>query len=213
MTFDWLPDLGFSEPLLFFLRIIATVGAAVVGWFLSDPLTRGLYWLVRRATVPALLLFSSKSLGAITLAVLTFIAMQFVNFGGGGGGWGLGPGAGGLPGKGPGQGGGDAVPNTKDNKTKPDSQKGSRALEPIEIEIISDKLYKNDEKYFLVQRKEPAFSRSELDDYLKKNKDKIEVIPILTGRSIGIGGEDSPLSQLQGLTEKHNVRTMQPKRL
>jgi hypothetical protein len=212
MMFAFSPIDFIGLDLLFLIRIIATIGGAIVGWFVCDPLTRGLYWLATRAAIPGLLLFASKAGGSIALALVVFGVMQFVSFGDGSG-FGFGPGSGGVPGKGAGA-GGDKPADTKDAKAaKTDAQKGPRGLEPVEIEIINGKLYKDDERYFLVKRAEPALSRGELEDYLKKNKDKVEIIPVLTKYSIGRGGEDSPLSQLLSLTEKHNVRTTQPKRV
>jgi hypothetical protein len=207
------PDFGLSEYMLGLVRIIATVGGAVVGWFGSDPLTRVVYRLLYRAATPGVLLFTMKGMGATTLALL----MWFLPFGGGGGlGWG--PGSGGLPGKGPGQGGAKAAPITKDGTTPkdeatPDPAKSTQPLQPIEIEIISGKRFEDDgkDRYFVVDHKYPALSHDELDDYLKKNHAKIEVTPVLTKESIGVGRENSPLSQLLVLTKKHTVKTLTTK--
>ena len=86
-------------------------------------------------------------------------------------------------------------------------------LEPVDIEIISGLRYQDDGKfrYFLVAHKDPALSHDELDDYLKKNHAKIEVTPVLTNESIGVGRDNSPLSQLLALTKKHAVKTLATK--
>ncbi len=206
--------LGFdpSETVIFFIRIIATIGAAIVGWFVCDPLTRGLYWLSTRAATPGLLLFGSKTVGSISLAILVYGVMQFVSFGNGSG-FGFGPGQGGLPGQGKDSGNDKPSDPNAGKSPKTDTPKGPRALEPIEIEIINGKEYKDDDRFFLVKRTKPALSQGELEEYLKTNKDKIEVIPVMTRYSIGRGGDDPPLDQMLKLTEKHNVRTTQPKRM
>jgi hypothetical protein len=208
------PDFGLPEYLLGIVRIIATIGGAVVGWFLCDPLTRLTYRLLYHAAAPGALLFVMKGIGATTLALL----MYFMPFGGGGGGLGWGPGMGGLPGKGPGQGGDKIVPIAKDAKTaqeekKSDDAKSSQALQPIDIEIISGTRFQDDgkDRYFLVDHKDPALSREELDDYLKRNHAKIEVTPVLTKESLGVGRDNSPLSQLLALTKKHAVKTLTTK--
>jgi hypothetical protein len=203
------PDFGLPEYLLSIVRIIATVGGAVVGWFGCDPLTRAVYRLIYRAATPGVLLFTIKGIGATTLALL----MWFMPFGGGGGlGWG--PGAGGLPGKGPGQGGDKPAQAAKPNDdAKPDAPKSTQPLQPIEIEIISGKLFKDDgkDRYFVVDHKYPALSHDELDDFLKQNHARIEITPVLTKDSLGVGRENSPLSQLKALTKKHAVKTLTEK--
>jgi hypothetical protein len=207
------PDFGLSEYMLGIVRIIATVGGAIVGWFGSGLLTRVGYWLWYHATTPGPLLFTLKGMGAVTLGLL----MWFMPFGGGGGlGWG--PGQGGLPGKGPGQGGNKEAPIAKDAKTpkddaKTDPAKSAQSLQSVEIEIISGKLFKDDgkDRYFVVDHKYPALSHDELDDYLKQNHAKIEVTPVLTKDSIGVGRENSPLTQMKALTKKHGVKTLTEK--
>ena len=206
-----------QESVVLIIRIIATVGGALVGWFVCDPLTRAAYRLSFRAATPGGLLFCGKAIGGAALAA----AVWFLLPEGNGGGPGFGPGLGGLPSKG-GAGAdksGDSVKNpAPDSKDKTDPKvQTSQTLEPVEIEIISGKLFEKlhkeggPEPYFLVKRVEPALTVDELDAYLKKNHAKIEVTPVLTKESIGIGRKDNPLSQLLDLTRKYNVKTLQYK--
>jgi hypothetical protein len=88
-----------QDWLFFFIRIIATVGGAIVGWFVCDPLTRLGYRLTNKGPTPPVLLFIMKAMGAVLLALAIYAWMPL----GGGGGLGQGPGKGGLPGKGPGK--------------------------------------------------------------------------------------------------------------
>lgn len=204
-------DFGLPEYLLGIVRIIATIGGAVVGWFGGGWLTRLGYWLWYRAATPGVLLFTLKGIAATSLALF----MYFMPFGGGGGGFGWGPGSGGLPGKGPGQGGDKSAPTTKTNQdhAKTESAKSTQPLQPVEIEIIAGKLFQDDgkDRFFVVDHTYPALSPEELDDYLKKNHAKIEVTPVLTSESIGVGREKSPHSQLLALTKKNAVKTLTTK--
>jgi hypothetical protein len=97
-----------QEGLFFLVRVIATIGGAVVGWFVSDPLTRFVYRALYREATPWIILFTFKSMGAVSLGLAIYLLMPL----GGSGGLGQGPGKGGLPGKGPGPGGSKDTPAT-----------------------------------------------------------------------------------------------------
>ncbi len=209
-------DHGFSETVLHIVRIIAAVGGAVVGWFGCDPLTRLGYRLSYKGATPMPLLFVTKSAGAAILSTLIYLYLPL----GGGGGLGFGPGQGGTPGKGPGQGGdkGIAATDGKDakqpakDKTDVDGKPG-KASETIEIEIINVKRFEDveNERFYLLRRKEPPVTLGKVEELFKKNPTKIEVVPILTRDSIGVSQDDNPLSQLLELTRKYKVKTLQTK--
>ncbi len=212
-------EFGLQEGMLTIVRAIAAIGGAVAGWFVSDLLTRLIYRISFRGATPVALLLLTKLGGAATTAALIWF---FMPLGGGGGGLGWGPGQGGGPGKGPGdgsgkgKGNGEIVKDAKTEKTTKDDKKTAVSpakLESIDIEIIDDKRYKDDgkERVFLVKRAMPALSESELDDYLKTNHAKIEVTPVLTKNSIGIGRDDNPLNKLLNLTRRYGVKTLQTK--
>ncbi len=199
-----------QEGVVFIIHIIATIGGAVVGWFVCDPLTRASYWLAKRAATPGGLLFCGKAVGAISLATAVWILMP----GGDGKGPGPGPG-GGFPSKGTGgdkPGAADPAKNPKtDVKDKTDpNAKSAQALEPVEIEIIGEKLYKKlldddgKERWYVIKQK--AFSLSDLDDYFKANHAKIEVTPVLKKDSISLGRQE-----LHDLRKKYNVKMLQDK--
>jgi hypothetical protein len=213
---DSLVDFILQEGVLGIVRIIATVGGAIVGWFVCDPLTRGLYRLSFRAATPGSLLLVTKLSGAAALSLLIYFYMPL---GGGGGGLGWGPGMGGEPGKGKGEGGDKTTPsNGKDTERPADKDKSEAAkkaplvLEPVEIEIISTKAYKKDGRFYLIKRAGPARTLAELGDYLKQNQGTIEVTPILTRDSFDDTQPDNPLSKLLNLTEDHKVKTLQTKK-
>jgi hypothetical protein len=210
-------DFGMSETVLHIIRIIASVGGAIVGWFVCDPLTRLAYRLSFRGTTPGVLLFGAKLTGAAGLALLVYFYLPL----GGGGGFGWGPGQGGGPGKGTGAGSDKpADPASKDAKdrtgvtplVKDTTHKGT--LESMEIEIISRDRFIDKEKedrFYLLRGAEPAKSFNELDAYLKENGTKLEVTPVLTRDSIPDNEKAQPLAQLLALTKKYKIKTLQTK--
>lgn len=213
-------DFGLSETVLHIVRIIASVGGAVLGWFVCDPVTRLLYRLSFRGATPGSILLGAKVTGAATLSLLIYF---FMPLGGGGGGLGWGPGLGGGPGKGAGQGGDQAAVSDGASKDAKDAKPPAKdkadttpkaTLESVEIEIISrDRFNYEDgkDRFYLLKRAEPAISLTELEHYFKTNRTKIEVTPVLTRMSIPDGEKDQPLGQLLALTKKYNVKTLQTK--
>jgi hypothetical protein len=198
-----------QEGVVFIIHIIATIGGAVVGWFVCDPLTRAAYRLSFRAATPGTVLFCGKTVGGAMLALAVWIFMPD----GSGGGPGFGPGLGGLPSKGGDNSvAGDPAKNPNpDLKNKSDPKdKSPQILEPVEIEIIGASLYKKlfdddgKERWYFIKQK--ACTLSELDDYLKANHSKIEVTPVLRKDSISLGRQE-----LLDLTKKYNVKTLQRK--
>src|SRR5947209_15607769 len=107
-------QLGLPEAALAVLRVIAGVGGAFVGWFVSDPLARVTYRLAAGKPIPGWTLPWIKVAGAILVGLLVYF---FIPLGGGPGGWGYGPGLGGGPGKGPGEGGTQTNGNAASGKT------------------------------------------------------------------------------------------------
>ena len=198
-------DFGLNDKLLEIVRVIATVGGAVVGWFLCDPLTRIIYRISFRSATPAALLFMVKAGGALTLSLLIYFFIPL----GGGGGPGFGPGLGGGPGKGPGK-GGDKV--AADGTAKADkTPKSAGTFETVEIEILGGKRFQDDgkDRFYLLKRAEPAVSLDELDDYFKKQESKIQVTAILTKDS-GVGSElgGSPLDKLRKRAAERKIKVV-----
>lgn len=208
MTFaqTW-PDFGLTEGVLHIVRIIASVGGAVVGWFVCDALTRLSYRLLYHAATPGALLFTTKACGAAILALLIYFFMPL----GGGGGFGFGPGPGGGPGKGPGPGGAkdgvakDAKPPAKDaSKSTESKTDGKREL--VEIEILGGKRYKDDGKlrYYLLQKTESPLSYTELRDHFAKHQGKLLIKITLTEDSVSFGNEeDDPTRRLRKLMDTY----------
>jgi hypothetical protein len=214
-------DFGLTEGLLFVIRIIATVGGAVVGWFVCDPLTRGIYRLSFKGTTPGSLLFLTKLGGATGVALLIWF---FMPLGGGGGGLGWGSGTGGGPGKGAGQ-GGDKKGTGTDDKTKPGKEtKDAKAITPpkavpqrelLKIEILGGPRFKDDgeDRYYLFKGKEtqPPRSLTEVEEYFKKNHDKLQVEIIHTEDTAVSNMGEGPTPRLRKLANQYGIPTQGPK--
>ena len=83
---------GLTDAVFWALRAAAGLGGALVGWFVSDPLTRLLYRAAFAKPPPGWVLPWAKLAGAILVGLLVFF---FIPLGGGPGGFGFGPGQGG----------------------------------------------------------------------------------------------------------------------
>ena len=210
-------DFGLSETVLFLVRIIATVGGAVVGWFVCDPLTRIVYRASAAKPTPGGLLLGTKMGGAATLALLIYFFLPLGS--GGGGGFGFGPGAGGLPGKGPGD-GSDKVASkdnaktdkankdTKDQST--DDAKTPQKRERVEIELIASD---RNEPTYLIKGATDPIGINGLREYFEKNHGKIIVIPVLTERSPGLQRPNDALVRLKQLGREFKIDILQEKNL
>ena len=197
-------DFGLSEGVLHIVRIVASVGGAVVGWFVCDPLTRLLYRVSFRGATPGFLLLGTKSGGAATLALLIYFFMPL----GGGSGFGFGLGPGGLPGKGQGEGGSTSNGTLKANKDAKDRKdakttdapNSSQQVETVEIEILGGGRVQNN-RYYLIKGSTAPLSHDELKEYFDKNHGKIKVIPVLTEDSVGLDRDNNPLIKLKKLAD------------
>lgn len=219
------PDLGLTEGVLFIVRVIAAIGGAVVGWFVADPITRAGYRLTVKKPTPGALLFSTKSITAITLAILIFNFLPL----GGSGGLGFGPGKGGGPGKGPGQGGdknadGPGKDNkpveTKDAKETKDSKPKASLRTPIDIEVLGGPRFKRDgkDRYYLVKKPDSALNFSESPYNLDELEIKfqlvhanIEIRIVHTDDTAVLTTDADPTRRLQKLASKYDILTRGPK--
>ena len=214
-------DFGLTEGLFFVLRIIATVGGAVVGWFVCDPLTRGVYRLSFKGTTPGSLLFLTKLAGATGVALLIWF---FMPLGGGGGGLGWGSGMGGGPGKGPGQGGDKkgtgAESNTKVDKDTKNAKNitTSKIVPPrelLKIEILGGPRFKDDgeDRYYLFKGKDSQSPRSlsEVEEHFKQHPDKLQIEIIHTEDTAVSNMDEGPTPKLRKLANKYGIPTQGPK--
>jgi hypothetical protein len=203
-----LAQFGLGDAALWVLRLIAAVGGAFVGWFVTDPLARIAYRLAAHKPIPGWSLPWAKAGGAALLGLLIYL---FIPLGGGPGGWGFGPGLGGGPGKGPGEGGSGkdtgTVENRKkheDTKVQPDAKSPTRPGEkppaavmrkPVEIEILGGTRVQDNEHYYLLRSTGKALTLREVEQYFKENAGKLELHVVETDDS-----PDESLGILDDLT-------------
>ncbi len=201
-------DLGISGPLLLFMRMAAALGGLIAGWFLSGPIVRLLVRVAFHKPVPPNVLYGCKIGGAMLTALLIFWYLP-LGTGGGGGGSGNGAGNGGPgDGKGSGPGNGDAAKKGGDDKSLGNGKRGT-----IAIEVIGGDRYKDDVRYYLLDRKEPAVSLSEVEAAFKDKRGRLQVVIVLTKDSVG--ERHGAVSRLQNLALKYDqftlVKTEMPK--
>jgi hypothetical protein len=196
-------QLGLTETAQWVLKIIAAVGGAFIGWFVSDPLARLTHWLAFHKAIPGWTLPFAKFGGAALLGVIAFM---LVSLGGGPGGLGFGPGLGGGPGKGTGEGGKDSgvvaqdggkksdnSPSDKD-KTKPsDKSSGKIVTKKVEIEVLGGNRYAGDDRWYLLRPGDKALTLKEVEALFKDSGGKLLLDVVLT--------DDSPDEGL-GITEE-----------
>ena len=183
------------------LRVAAGIGAGLVGWFLTGPVVRLLYRGALRRPVPGWLLPWARLGGAALLGLLVYYYLPL----GGGGGFGWGAGAGGGPGRGP----GDGSATTKNDKPADAeitniAKAPIKGIENLEIELIGGKRYRNDGRYYLISRQEPAVGLEEVEDYLKKSKDRLAeyVTIVLTPKSVD--AQHGAVLRLNTVIEKYD---------
>ena len=198
------PDL--SNTVFNIVRVIASVGGAVIGWFAADPLTRGVYRVSKGGATPGTLLLGAKLSGAAALAAVVYFSISF----GTGRGPGFGPGSGGLPGSGKGEGGDKVIANANPkneqnpkNAKTPNDPKTPPKLEIVEIEILGGNRLKDakDKHYYLVKGLANPFDDEGLKAYFQKNLGKIKIVPVLTDGTTGLARPNDALAKLEKLAD------------
>ena len=214
-----LAQFGLSEAAFLVLRIIAGVGGAFIGWFVSDPLARITHRLIWHKPIPGEMLLWLKMGGAALLGLLVFF---LIPLGGGPGGWGYGPGKGGSPGLGSGQGGKDLGAGTTgnkddekkkpaDDKTKPtDKAAGKAVRKPVEIEVLGGDRYPGGERYYLLQGRTEPMTLKQVDAYFADHADTLELHMVITKDSPakGLGVREDLIDR----ANRHRIPSLEVKR-
>ena len=195
-----------APHVFFVIRVIAGIGGAVVGYFLSGPLLRVLWWIAFRRAIPPRLLPWAKSLAGIGLGLLLYFFIPL----GGSGGWGFGgPGGGGS---GSGDGAGDGVgPSVEAKSSKSSDAKGvsnaTATRDIVVVELIGGDRYAGEGKYYLLGRKDPPLTLPQVEEALKKNQAKTELHVIFT--SEGVGPSHNAAVRLRELAQKLAIPMLQ----
>jgi hypothetical protein len=208
-------QLGLNEMAQWAVKIIAAVGGAFIGWFLTDPLARISFRVAFQRPIPGWTLPWAKLSGGTLLAVIAFLV---VSFGGGPGGLGFGPGLGGSPGMGSGEGGAgkDAVAhddgkkaddaNSPDkNKAKlPDMGKETIVRKTVAIEVLGGENYPGDNRWYVIRPAGKPLTLEEVEVYFKENSNKLELRLVKTDESALFG----PIDDLTALAGRYHIPTL-----
>jgi hypothetical protein len=202
--------LGFDdikELLFFLLRVGVALVGAFLGWLVSGPLVRLLVRLAFHRPASPLVLRFGRLAGAVLAGLLVY---YFFHLGSGGSGGGIGGGIG--QGQGSQAGNNGSTPDKNPDKSARDRStedtQPQPAKEKLAIEIILSKHYKGDDRYYLLQGKEPAQTLKEVEDYLAKRRKKLELVEIIVYAN-SVAAAKPPVKDLVKLLDSYKVpRTM-----
>jgi hypothetical protein len=114
----------------FALKVMATIGGGILGWYVTPPVVRLLVRLAVHKPAPKAIVTVSRLMGALLVAALVWSIWSW----GFGDGWGFGPGPGSGPGLGPGGGGTGkqiAATNGTPQETTAPAKDGKKAPPPL----------------------------------------------------------------------------------
>jgi hypothetical protein len=192
--------LDVAAPLFLAIRITFAIVGMLIGWFLGGPLSRGIYRLAFQRPIPGWMLPWMKLLWGSGLAALLFFFLPL----GGGGGWGTGGTGWGL-----GNGSGTGTDGVKDGKPNGDPVTkviGKKGRETLTIELVGGVRYLGEDRYYLIDRKEPAASLAAVEKKIASTTAPLE-IEILLGkdedRTVGPGHD--AVKALRELADQHKI--------
>lgn len=193
--------LGFQEWLFWVFRVAAGLGTAFIAWLCLGPVIQLLVRAAFHKKLPNWAVAWLRLVGAILLGVLVYYYLPL----GGGPGWG--PGSGG-PGAGPGSGtadenkGGKQIPPGKQPESKSATKDSAEAgTEILHIELLGGARYKNDERYYLLDRKEPAKTLADVDEFLQQNPGRYKIVHLVLTRD-SVFEEHPAVTRLQRLAQQ-----------
>jgi hypothetical protein len=189
------------------LRLLLSGLGVFLGWLLAKPLARGVYRLAFQRPIPPRVLTASRMSAAIVCGVLVFLLFP-LGYGGGGGGRG--------GGKGPGVGPGSASGNDKGGNDKGGKDdKGVAPLpgkpgETVRIALIASDKYKHDQRWYLIDGKEPARTLAEVEAYLKQHQDQVKRLDIALNPAINVDPGHEAVKTLRKLAKKYELPVYPP---
>jgi hypothetical protein len=201
MNFPWI-DL--STSFYNVIRVIVGLGGFFVGYFFSSPFWRVAYWLRNRKSISTTgYLFWLKFLSGVTLGAALYLFLPLGGFGLGGGGSGTGNGTG--NGVGPGVDNAPGKGSVGSPTTKTGTATSNRTV--LVVELLGGDRYKNDGRYYLIERKEPAVDKAALEELLKRDPNKIEIQLLITRQSIS--RTEPPARAVHSLASKYQIPVLE----
>ena len=166
------------EVVSFALKVVATIGGAIVGWYLTPPVVKVLVRLAVHKPAPKPLVTVSRLMGALIVALVVWMIWSF----GFGEGWGFGPGPGGSPGLGAGSGGTGKQQAGKDNeqKDKTAREKDDKKSGPAPPETLTVRMRGGvgvEKQFYLVDNKPRTLD--EVRQILKKERGHLKTVEIV----------------------------------
>jgi len=162
----------------FALKVLATVGGGILGWYVTPPVVRLLVRVAVHKPAPKPLVTLSRLMGALLVAVLVWSLWSW----GFGDGWGFGPGPGGSPGLGRGPGGTGKQSASKDGSPKDTTAKekdGKKAGPPLPDTLtVRMRGGANVENRFYMVNGTPQ-TLGEVRQILKKERDHLTMVEIV----------------------------------
>lgn len=205
ITASLLAQFSMLDTVLFALRIVTAVGAMLVGYLLTGPLVRVLVRLAVHKPLPKWTVRMFRGMGGILAGLLVYL---YLPVGLGTGGWGFGPGKGGNAGLGPGPGAlakGTNDGNQTSKKGEGPGEKIGPTKETLTVEMLGGKRYPGEDRYYLLHRKEPAVAFSDVETYIKSNRERLDKVQIwFTPESVS--DLHGAVLRLQGLARDHDLR-------
>lgn len=196
-----------SSTFYFAVRILLTILAGLIGWFVFGPTSAMLHRLAFQKPISGQSKFVARLGGALVLAALAFFLIPL------GGGRGPGPGGPGTGGYGtggdqPGGGGQGSGPGGGNGDANGTGTGKSKAV--LIVEIVAIKNYEKDSgKYYLIDSKEPALTLAEVESILKQNKGKWGQLNIIVyANSFPLSG--SVFQELEELAKRYSLTPAAP---
>jgi hypothetical protein len=193
-------DAGLSDYLVWTFKVIAALGGAVIGWFVGGPVIRLLVRGAFHRPAGSGTVFFGKICGAGLVGTLFFFLVGLggdFGFGRGGGGNGSGTGTGN---------GGNGSGEKKGNDSEDKKGDITPKLRPIlEIELLGGDRYKDDERFFLLHRKEPALTLKEVEKYFQEHNDLEVHIVIRTAPEMSVSENSPTVIRLRKLADKYKL--------
>jgi hypothetical protein len=185
-----------TDYLIWTFKVIAGLGGAIIGYFLAGPVVRLLYRGAFHQPAPGGAIFAGKIGGAALIGVLFFFLVGL------GGNFGFGSGGGGGDGTGN-NGNGSSEKKSADHQGNDKKDPSPEIRQVLEIELLGGNRYKDDQRFFLLHRNEPAVTFKEVEQYFEENKNLEVHIIIRSAPEMSVSEDSRTVMRLRKLADKY----------